>query len=132
MSLKDSIYYTTKAGGYTQICALLMEGVLGKIMHMSLAINNTGNGTCCHLKHTRETKCTIFLIILFSTIFLIFFICGHRIIGRGSWGRLFSTKPSAIIPARPEDKQLNLHQHHTLQRGASYSLGRVQCLFAEQ
>eukprot|EP00731_Ephydatia_muelleri_P012545 Em0006g1439a len=43
VSLKDSIYYTTKATGYTQICALLMEGVLGKIMHMSLAINNTGN-----------------------------------------------------------------------------------------
>ncbi|KAL5499427.1 hypothetical protein EMCRGX_G010838 [Ephydatia muelleri] len=43
VSLMDSIYYTTKATGYTQICALLMEGVLGKIMHMSLAINNTGN-----------------------------------------------------------------------------------------
>ncbi|KAL5499402.1 hypothetical protein EMCRGX_G010806 [Ephydatia muelleri] len=43
VSLKDSIYYTTKATGYTQICALLMDGVLGKIMHMSLAINNTGN-----------------------------------------------------------------------------------------
>ena len=64
VSLKDSIYYTTKATGYTQICALLMEGVLGKIMHMSLAINNTGNGRCCHLKQTQETKCIIFLIII--------------------------------------------------------------------
>lgn len=44
VSLKDSIYYTTKATGYTQICALLMEGVLGKIVHINLAINDTGNG----------------------------------------------------------------------------------------
>ena len=43
VSLKDSIYYTTKATGYTQICALLMEGVLGKIVHINLAINDTGN-----------------------------------------------------------------------------------------
>lgn len=43
VSLLDSIYYTTKATGYVQICAYMVEGALGTAVHINLSINSHSN-----------------------------------------------------------------------------------------
>lgn len=55
VSLMDTTYYTTMATGYAQICAQLVEGLLGKTVHINLTINDTGNG-----KNVCFFNCTYF------------------------------------------------------------------------